>query len=474
MKIDCTFNASNYTFDFDFTKKLFKNTFSYPINITIKIISGPNNSEFKNLQFRIIEAEPCTWVIRSNHEKYNFISESNLKLEDLIRYQLKNFLDLLIASALFTPLESYLIVDTLNSAQKYCIIGMNFNYKANEWRAYFITREKLDINHYYNEFISEYDDYFHIKSTSLKLLFIIFSNEIEGYDPFRIFITDTEKCRTINKRLNIKVPPISHWFTIFPINAFSRYGFGGFKQFKSIDWDITEKSLYQNNLEKNELLNEINDIYSVISNCLIIINSYPFFYLDNLSAELCRAAISIFQQIKLLLTNICFQGRDSISLRLYFNPDNSTVLKELSEKNTRYFFADFHSEGTRWICGYDLEPQGYIETNEFLPGSFKHIRLMRVFHCTSINNPFAQNKNDSIVNNLLKASVHRVEGSMTQEDFLDFACSMFHMFFGSDELNFILKMKAKTISIDLSELLNKTNNFLIKCNWEKIKERSLA
>jgi len=287
---------------------------------------------------------------------------------------------------------------------------------------------------------------------------------------------DSSISREQKRFLTIKVHPDELWFLLFPIDYFCKYRYSGFSLYKEVEWILTpEKSFIQNFLERSLLQEELQNVEEFLKHSIIVLNTYPkeqTWKKDNRwekGTKLVTEILSLFQNVII--------NDNNLSLRWYLNPTEDKIFEELFNRDTKYFFANFHLENNKWriskckmksrkdISTVDIELKNHILKR----GSLSHNRLMRIFHCHSIIIPDSTViETPSITQLLLDAGALRVEGSIMEENYLDHLCSLLNICCNPKGLQQILLWKCYEKNINYSELMENVNKFLESYNLKTI------
>ena len=290
------------------------------------------------------------------------------------------------------------------------------------------------------------------------------------------------------KPFTAKVHPSELWFLRFPLSLFCHLQYGAFAAFEGVEWIVTEKTFVRYRDEGKRIRQELSDVQKLLGNSVVVVNTYR----EHESNKLCREGTELIIKILSLLKEVQV-GPIEVSLRWYLNPSIDEVEHLLLDPETAYFFADFEASSGQWEPGegehlswYDHKPIHPAKIfpapvcrrfpSEDLNCSLSHIRLMRVFHCNSIFNPYAASADSrepadrhSIVRRLLERGAQRVEGGMTEESYLDFLCSLLNLFCRG-QLFFILQWKCMERGVDFRQIIGSANGFLNVCHWDPIPE----
>lgn len=268
-------------------------------------------------------------------------------------------------------------------------------------------------------------------------------------------------------RLVVKVDSSSLWFLQFPLNTFLQLGIGSFVRYRDVEWITTSKSFFQHGLQYRQISDDLRDLKSFISGSVIVINTYREHEYD----ERCRLATDALVAVLRLLQDVHVGER--VSLRWYLNPSAEVVRRLLLDPSTRYFFADFEASKGIWESGEGAcAAWNASEAGEamrapvdlgFADGDLSHLRLMRVFHCNSVFDPFRANAPagaHTLVGTLLKAGAWRVEGGMTKELYLDYLESIARLIVDDEAFAFVLRWQASQAGVDLRGMTDALSNAL--------------
>lgn len=285
---------------------------------------------------------------------------------------------------------------------------------------------------------------------------------------------------TPDKRLlTIKVSPSELWFLRFPISAFCQLQFEGFASYWDVEWIVTDKGFIQTTGERLRLREGISDPLRFFEHAVVVVNTYS----EHQRVGSYARATELILEILSIFENLDFQTH-SVSLRWYLNPSAPELNQLLLDKDTFYFFGDFEASNGLWqvVDGQPLGWRGVINSQpsgnstesghqyfctEYGNNMLSHIRLLRVFHCNSIFDPFQASLDErdpadhhTIVRRFLDAGVQRVEGGMTAESYFDYLCSLIDMLCRPEQFKLILKLKCLELGFDYRVLYERINNFL--------------
>ena len=261
--------------------------------------------------------------------------------------------------------------------------------------------------------------------------------------------------------LTVKVDMRSRWFIRFPLSVFNQLGTGALRRHRGVEWIVTQKTFVEHYLERDQIRRELGDLRSFMSNTVIILNTYHEYDSD----VGCSVATETLVEILGLLRNIDLgDANQRFTLRWHLNPSAAEVQSILRDPSTTYFFADFEASTGHWESGEGpclawnrTEPE--IAARESIAidpdvDDLSHIRLMRVFHCNSIFDPYidrAPAHEDTIVSKLLRAGAWRVEGGMTKELYIDYLESLAVLMLKNKAFEFVLRCQALDAKIDLGK-----------------------
>jgi len=297
--------------------------------------------------------------------------------------------------------------------------------------------------------------------------------------PFCFDVSKSER-----QLFTAKVNPNETWFLLFPLSHFCQFEFSYFRLFNEPEWIVSGKSFIQNTCERLQLQKELSVIENFLKHSVIIINNYSHW--ESKTIKRAQEGINMIKDVLVHFNDIDFQNDAPISLRWYINPTHNEILNELLNPDTWYFFADFHvnngvwqiGEGQRcsWFNSVSINQTETKENRQLFnldrKWDLSHHRLMRVFHCESVFNPYEIDgvpaDAHSIVRLLLKAGAKRVEGGMTIESFFDYLCSLFDLLCCDQGLGPILEGKCLEAGISFGGQIEKINNYLISCDRDII------
>lgn len=274
--------------------------------------------------------------------------------------------------------------------------------------------------------------------------------------------------------LQIRINPRNDWFLAFPLNYFHCQGYSpDLSTFTSLEWIFTEKNFLQNTYERNVIRRDLGDPHTFLKHSAIVVNEYPHFRSTNESSLNIDNGVEILRDIAHLCKDVeltSVQDNEILSLRYLSNPSLLQLIDLLEDSSIKYIFADFHVDQGSWVLGSLCDsPESFnVPMNLLYNKDLSHIRLMRLFHCRSVFDPYLPKDTPSIVERLLAAGAMRVEGSMLQEHFIHYLCSLIHMFLHPQGLQTILMIKSLEIGVDFSILINRANKYLRSHGWDGV------
>jgi hypothetical protein len=259
--------------------------------------------------------------------------------------------------------------------------------------------------------------------------------------------------------LVVKVDPQSRWVLRFPLSSFHQLGYEAFARYRDVEWITSDKSFSVHGRERTQIRQELRDIETLLTRTVVVLNTYKEYSRDPKCATGTEAMLTI---LRLLREVQLGRGDRRLSLRWYLNPSVEKVREILLDPSTAYLFADFEASTGVWESGEgmaaawdrtqpDLATRSPIALN-LAPESLRHMRLMRVFHCNSIFDPFSGHPPASertLVGQLLRAGVWRVEGGMTKELYTQYLKALAMLLLEDDGLKFLVRCQALRFGIDL-------------------------
>lgn len=284
---------------------------------------------------------------------------------------------------------------------------------------------------------------------------------LPGFFPFRI-----PEPEAIARRLTVRIDPSVSSFYQFPIDLFWRRGLGGFRDYAKVNWIITSKSFFDNSLRLLHLERELNDIARFLQHALVIINTYPDLHTSPGVPEACSTGMELVSRALRHLQDVSL-GSTWVSLRYVYNPDKGELRGLLLDARNQYIFANFHVENDLWLLGGGAENGGgsLFSLDFLIPDSLKHIKLLRLFHCSSVFAPFSLQPTSWITQKLLDAGASFVEGSPFREDLMDYLCSLLKVFYGPGALQMISYAKCVSEGRDFGSIKAAVIEFMENHEW---------
>lgn len=437
--------------------------------------------DFKKVVYDIQQKELEVWIDSVSGKIY-IKMEKTKDWQRFLNQNFQQFVGLIVVSLITEGKEDFIWVEPSDN-EKVWILGMVWNNNIRQWEGMLAERNRianLDRDFWTN---NTKGDISYTKQCARRLFNLLKDEEgLELSDSFP-FCSDglISTQSKHSRRLTIKVNPSELWFLLFPVDYFCRFdGYGSFQLYKEVEWILTpKKSFIQNSRERLLIQNELQNVKNFLKHSVVILNTYPHFENDPSLKEKCCRGTNLVKDTLSLLQDVDIDG-EVLSLRWYLNPTKDKIYSELLNPNTRYFFADFHVKDGKWQTGVgkiaswenttiseNLE-QFEVEINFLEKESLSHIRLMRTFHCYSVAIADALNIHPTIAPKLLSIGALRVEGSIMEENYLDYLCSLINLFFHSQGLRPIIMGKCFEKGIDFNSILKETNSFLESCNWNVI------
>jgi hypothetical protein len=460
---------------------------SFVVSVTIpqdfRVLQIGNSRE---ITFSIQQSNEVEYWITSDHGKICIKTEKPKDWQRFLSSNLLQMVGLISATLVSRKKEDFLWVQPSND-QKVWLLGIVWNNNNRYWEGMLVERNRqTDLDgSFWTIYPNEEKKY---RKLYARQLFNSLTDK-EGLGlpadfPFcsdRLILTKRR-----NQQLTIKVHPSELWFLLFHIDHFSRFQYGRFSLYKEVEWIITlKKSFIQNIYERSLIQSELQNIRNFLKLSVIILNTYDTDWEKNLDPDIkekCQEGTDLLvKEILPLFQNIEVED-EVLSLRWYLNPTRDEISYEFLNHDTRYFFANFHAEGGRWQIGegkkaswknnptplHKSESDLWFSLSDLEKVALSHIRLMRIFHCHSLVLVDATHVHPSIAPLLLNMGALRVEGSIMEEDYLDYLCSLVHLFRQPQGLEFILMGKCLEKGIDFNNIMRRADDFLNSCNWEAI------
>jgi hypothetical protein len=402
-------------------------------------------------------------IIISKYGKIIIKIERPADWQRFLNSKLLQFVGMITATLVSQGKEDFLWIEHSNE-ERVWIFGLIWN--NHYWEGMLVERKRLSLGVDY--FLTPEDYSQNYRRRYASELFRRLNDQQDGLglpDNFPFCLNGLPSMYSQNRQLTIKVHPSETWFLLFPIDYFCRFKkYGQFSIYKEVEWILTpSKSFIQNSYERDQIRSELQDAENFLAHSIIILNTYPYFNDDSWVKERWIRGTNLVTKILSLVQDVEI-GNNKLSLKWYINPEKYELHSQLLNQKTWYLFADFHVKNGVWQLGKEKTnsefPLNFLEKD-----SLKHIRLMRVFHCHSVLDPYNPTGDTSITDLLLNAGALRVEGSIMEEDYLDYLCSLLYLFCHSQGLSPILMGKCLEIGIDFNNLVEEANDFQKFCEW---------
>jgi hypothetical protein len=289
-------------------------------------------------------------------------------------------------------------------------------------------------------------------------------------------------CSAKKHRLLVKVDPAELWFLRFPLGMYCHFELGQFCRYDAVQWIVSDRTVSQVVSVSQLTETALSNVSEFLAGAYVIINTYEVHL--NRFPDL-RESTDFLLDVMKAFRDIQISSRQ-YGLRWTLNPDESQLEAILLSPETRFVFANFESDGGTWELGdgrhdcwnsgiqgcphQSLKPQGKFSLDH-LGGKLEHIRLLRIFHCNSIANPFSSTQpatEGTLARQLLLTGAWFVEGSVTKERYVDHLCTLLALLLGRKDLLAILRMKTRTGKCDLSSMTNQANAMLRRHGYESL------
>jgi len=425
-----------------------------------------NKKSTKKIIFEIRKTNDQHVFIISKYGRIRINIEERDNWQRFLKTKLSQFVGLITATSIAQEKEDFLLIEQ-GDCEKAWILGIVWDNNNLYWDGMLVERQRPTVGPDY--YLTNKKD--RVKHAAE--LYRCLQDKHKGLglpDKFPFFSDKLTPIQPKQKQLTIKVHPSETWFLFFPVNHFCQsFNYGRFSFYKEVEWILTlSKSFIQNSLERSEIQNELRNIELFFKHSVIILNTYPHFKNDQSIRNMWQEGTNLVKRILSLIQDIQVDNQ-TLSLRWHLNPNKEEILSELLRPDTWYFFADFHVEDSIWQLGTESNnpvsddfPLNFLEKNKL-----RHIKLMRIFHCYSVFDPYAPKGETSIVNVLLNAGARRVEGNIMKEEYIDYICSLLHLLCASQGLQPILIGKCLEKEIDYCSLIEEVNNFLRSYDYGK-------
>ena len=273
--------------------------------------------------------------------------------------------------------------------------------------------------------------------------------------------------------LRVKVDPRELWFLRFAFGAFARLGLDGFDGYAACQLIVTSRSVSQIAERQRATEHELANTAAFLDGTQIVLNTYRE-HASASSAPRDEAAMAVLIEVLETLQELAFPPITH-GLRWTLNPPADELRRILLSKETRFLFADFEAAGGVWslgdgehrcatACEHPRNERSPLFDLESLRGRLSHVRLMRVFHCNSLFDPYAARTQpadpSSLGAALLATDAFFVEGSFTEEPVIDFYCSLLASILGRADVQTMLFAKSLAGTCDIASLTAKANTLL--------------
>lgn len=275
--------------------------------------------------------------------------------------------------------------------------------------------------------------------------------------------------------LRVKVHHSERWFLRFPLGIYIRKRYPGFASHSSCQWIVTERSISSVGQTQRQIEGELADTVAFFSGARFILNTYRHHEQCG-DAHQIAEAFSLLVEVLEVLSDINYSGR-TMKAHWFLNPPQKQLAEIFLNPESRFIFADFEAGGGVWSLGdgapHDERPNHGGEFDlEALRGRLSHIRLMRIFHCHSLFDPYVFKSNPlddhTLGAQILATGAFFVEGSLTEEPVVDFVCSVLSFLLGREDVKFVLRMKMIVDLRDLRSLLRKINSLLTQSGFARV------
>jgi len=418
---------------------------------------------------------PGFWIVHGPH-RMNISAEKSIDCRGFVNSNLAQLVGLVLGTLVSRGEEDFLWVGP-KSAENVWILGLVWDDRNREWEGMLAEGSRQpDLARDFWILDTE-EDKEHRRSFARQLYSSLTDRSglrLPAGFPFCSDKTISNDSGT--RQLTVKVDPSELWFLLFPIDHFCRFRYARFSLYREVEWIMTrQKTFIQNTLERSSIREELRDVRNFLNHSVIVLNTYSHFYQEPTIRESVEEGTNLVTEILSLLQDVTVED-EVASLRWYLNPTRNEIIQELLDRDTRYFFANFHAEKGEWQTGdgkrgcWSEDPMIQREGDrDFLKkGSLSHIRLMRVFHCHSVIDPYATGIHPSIGVSLLHAGARRVEGSIMEENYLDYLCSLLHVMSQPQGLNIVLMGKCLERSKDFTQTMRRVGDFMRSRHWDVV------
>lgn len=437
------------------------NVSSIPREFDVRLLSLPSHQK---VRIHITRPDAFTVHIASRNKGMRIMLERCRDWDDLPLSHLGKLLDIAVTLLVYSSGEDVFCLQPLdkNKVWLFAATGNELSYDA-----MILTRnarDLLDLRTFYHEgfgaFHTQPDD----DSARRLYQYLLAPHGLDLPSEFPIF---RKVESVVNRHLTVKVGAGAEWMLLFPLNYFaSRAHFGRLSDYEHVEWIVTPKSLLRNCRERRAIHSELSDIHTIVSRSCFIFNEYPHFGKQALAPDY-QELRALVEKVLSLLEDVSVVNKEgameSLSIRWRKNPPPDEVARLFRDETIQYFFADFHVERGRWQIPSSDGSTKDFDLSQFKRGDLAHIRLMRVFHCNSVFDPYELREIDSsIVKRLLDLGASRVEGSTQREEYTDFLKSVLKTLAGADGLKPIVLGKSFEREINVENLGSQLERFGIR------------
>ncbi len=264
---------------------------------------------------------------------------------------------------------------------------------------------------------------------------------------------------------------------------FAKLHLTGFEDYSACQWIVTERTISAVAASQAQTEKEIAGTNAFFSGAHIVLNTYKA-HETAYGAPTVNIGFNLLVELLGHFRDICVRDR-RLSLKWTLNPSPDQLYSILTSEYTRFVFADFEASGGIWTVG-DGAHRCHTDCDHVLPsaqsecsfdlsrvrGMLEHVRLMRVFHCNSLYDPYKLDSepvdSGTSAAALLATNAFFVEGSVTAEPVIDFICTMLILLLGRSDLRAILFAQSLKGECDVSNLVARANTLLNKRGFPPI------
>jgi hypothetical protein len=276
--------------------------------------------------------------------------------------------------------------------------------------------------------------------------------------------------------LRIKVDRQNLWILRFAFGAFAKFQLRGFDAYKACQLIVTGRAVSEVATRQTEVEFELANIRTFLEGSYIVLNTYKS-HTNAGTHEVAKAALALLIEVFDNLQNLRFPS-GTLSLNWTMNPSATQLRTILLSPRTRFLFGDFEAAGGVWslgdgehrcsaACGHSVKRDlASVFDLSGLRGRLSHIRLMRVFHCNSLFDPYRAGvepaDDATLAAALLATGAYFVEGSLTEESVVDCLCTILTLVLGRADVQAIMFAKSLAGECDVSSLTARANEILAK------------